>query len=79
MSWPTPFTARNRRGPRLRKPTIIEEKPDRDPAAPGPAEGEPKEPKAPGQKPGKAESPGRPRGSRPTPSRVPLASPRRSL
>jgi hypothetical protein len=63
-------------GPRMRKPTIIEEKPDRDPAGPEPPQGEAEQPKSSGRKPGNAQSPVQPRGARPTPSRVPLASPR---
>jgi hypothetical protein len=66
-------------GPRVRKPTIIEEKPDRDAPEPDPAEGEVKDPKAPGQKPGKAQAPGHPRGNRPTPTRVPLSTLHHSL
>jgi hypothetical protein len=62
-------------GPRVRKPTIIEEKPDRNPAGPEPPQGEAEQPKSPGRKPGNAQSPVQPRGARPTPSRVPLASP----
>jgi hypothetical protein len=64
-------------GPRVRKPTIIEEKPDRDPLAPEQPEGGRKEPKDPAQKPGAGHGAGP--APRSTPSRVPLASPRRSL
>jgi hypothetical protein len=63
-------------GPRVRKPTIIEEKPDHDPSAPDRPEGGMKEPKDPAQKPGAA--PGSGSAPRSTPSRVPLANPRRS-
>jgi hypothetical protein len=64
-------------GPRVRKPTIIEEKPDRDPFAPEQPEGGRKEPKDPNQKPGPAQGTGP--APRSAPSRVPLANPRRSL
>jgi len=68
-------------GPHVRKPTIIEEKPDRDPLAPeGPA-GENKDPKAPPGEPGTTRPrsrsggsapPSSPRTDRPSPSRIPL-------
>lgn len=64
-------------GARVRKPTIIEEKSDRDPVAPEPAEGARKTPRDPGQKPGATQEPSSP--PRSTPSRVPLTGPRRSL
>jgi hypothetical protein len=61
-------------GPRVRKPTIIEEMPEIIEEKPGrPSE----RPVRPGEKPGGAAAP--PQGSRPTPSRVPLSAPRRSL
>jgi hypothetical protein len=66
-------------GPRVRKPTIIEEKPDRDASGQEPPQGEAEKPKSPDRRPGNAQSPTQPRGGRPTPSRVPLASPRRSI
>jgi hypothetical protein len=67
-------------GPRVRKPTIIEEKPDgsNPPAIEAPDDTK-AAPKAPGQKPEKSQAPKGRRGIRPTPSRVPLASPRRGL
>lgn len=65
-------------GARVRKPTIIEEKPDEDAANPGGAPGEKKEPKAPVQKPGSVEPPDHPRGFRPSPSRIPLAHRRKT-
>ncbi len=55
--------------PRVRKPTIIEEKPERDAEAPGAPEAGKSEPKAPAQKP----------GARSSPSRGPLKKPGRSL
>jgi hypothetical protein len=66
-------------GPRVRKPTIIEEKPEGpDPPAIEAPDAKPA-PKAPEQKPDKSPAPKGRRGVRPTPSRVPLADPRRSL
>jgi hypothetical protein len=68
-------------GPRVRKPTIIEEKPDRDPAAPeAPAGGnkdsknKPREPGSirPRSRSGSTAPPGVPRTERSSPSRVPL-------
>jgi hypothetical protein len=62
-------------GPRVRKPTIIEEKPEQEPLQPNPPGAEKKEPRAPGQKPG-----ARPNPSTPSkPSRAPLTKPGRSL
>jgi hypothetical protein len=57
-------------GPRVRKPTIIEEKPDRDPFGEQP-EGSPNKP----QRPGAVEAPGPPQAPAPrtTPGRVPLS------
>jgi hypothetical protein len=75
-------------GPRVRKPTIIEEKPDRDPSAPQAAEGARPDPKGPARSPNRFQPPSRPgtslppnppRGGRPTPSRVPLSAPGRTL
>jgi hypothetical protein len=67
-------------GPKVRKPTIIEEKPDgpNPPTVVVPEDTNPA-PKAPEQKPDKNQAPKGRRGVRPTPSRVPLASPRRWL
>ena len=45
-------------GPRVRKPTIIEEKPDRDPPAPEAPSGRVEGRRAPGPSPGKVQSPG---------------------
>lgn len=68
-------------GPRVRKPTIIEEKPDRDPPSPEAPAGPNKDPNAaprdsnttrPRSRPGGSVPPGSPRGERATPSRVPL-------
>ncbi len=64
-------------GPRMRKPTIIEEKPDRDPLAPETPDGGKKESKDSTQKPGTLQGPAT--APRATPSRVPLANPRRSV
>lgn len=69
-------------GPRVRKPTIVEEKPDRDPFAPdAPAQGK-DDPKAPAGEPASPRARSRsggqpgpntaPRGDRPGSSRVPL-------
>jgi hypothetical protein len=66
-------------GPRVRKPTIIEEMPDGDPFPQQPAERGTRDPKATDPKPGSGQPPIRPGGVRPTPSRIPLASPRGSL
>ncbi|HKI43279.1 MAG TPA: hypothetical protein VKA66_23575 [Mycobacterium sp.] len=61
-------------GPRVRKPTIIEEMPDGGGGRPG------KLPEKPGNARQKPEGAGSPApGSRPAPSRVPLAGPRRGL
>jgi hypothetical protein len=62
-------------GPRVRKPTIIEEKPEGEPLAPAPPEGEKKQPKAQGEKPRGRQGP----EPRSMPSRVPLTKPGRSL
>jgi hypothetical protein len=62
-------------GPRVRKPTIIEEKPEREPLAPDAQGAEKKEQKAPGQKPGTRQSPSMPS----KPSRSQLTKPGRSL
>jgi len=62
-------------GPMVRKPTIIEEKPDQDPLAPDAPGAEKKEPRAPGQKPGARPSPSMPS----KPPRAPLTKPGRSL
>jgi hypothetical protein len=59
-------------GPRVRKPTIIEEKPGRDPFAPEPPDGAAKEP---AQKPGANPAP----APRPSPARGALANPGRPL
>jgi hypothetical protein len=61
-------------GPRVRKPTIIEELPEHGKEHPG---NHPEKPGNAGQKPGTGGAPAP--GSRPTPSRVPLAGPRRAL
>jgi hypothetical protein len=66
-------------GPRVRKPTIIEEKPEGSPFSQEPADGGNKEPNGPDTKSGNSELPIHPRGARPTPTRVPLAGPRRPL
>ncbi len=62
-------------GPRVRKPTIIEEKPEQEPLAPDLPGGEKREQKAPGQKPGARQNPSLPS----KPSRAPLARPGRTL
>jgi hypothetical protein len=62
-------------GPRVRKPTIIEEKPESEPSAEQPPAGRGKDPKDPIRKPGADKEPA-PRSGSP---RVPLARPRRSL
>lgn len=68
-------------GPHVRKPTIIEEKPDRDPVAPDAPPGDKKDPKAspnepganrPRSRSGSTAPPTSPRTDRPAPSRVPL-------
>jgi hypothetical protein len=61
-------------GPRVRKPTIIEEMPENNAGKPGPA---PDKSGRAGEKPEGAGAPAQ--GSRPLPLRVPLAAPRRSL
>jgi hypothetical protein len=61
-------------GPRVRKPTIIEEMPENNGGKPGPA---PDKPGRAGEKPEGAGAPAQ--GSRPLPLRVPLTGPRRSL
>jgi len=61
-------------GPRVRKPTIIEEMPDNGGKRPGAG---PEKPGRGGDKPDAAGAP--PHGSRTLPPRVPLAGPRRSL
>jgi hypothetical protein len=65
-------------GPRVRKPTIIEEKPDRDPSAAEP-EGAGNRPEKPGQRPGTMDGPA-PSGPVPrsTPGRVPLSKSHRA-
>ena len=67
-------------GPRVRKPTIIEEKPEADPPAFEPPAGDPsRTPKGHDQVPSGPGAPNRSRGVRPTPSRVPLSGPRHPL
>jgi hypothetical protein len=61
-------------GPRVRKPTIIQEMPENSEEKPGNPAVKPENPR---QKPDGAGAPSP--GSRPGPSRVPLAGPRRSL
>lgn len=62
-------------GPRVRKPTIIEEQPEQGPVATDPPGAEKKEPRVPGQKPRTRPNPSIPSN----PSRAPLTKPGRSL
>ena len=71
-------------GPQVRKPTIVEEKPDHEHDAPDAPKGGAKEPTeaAPDaarprtpSRPGRSGTPNQPRGSRPSPLRVPLSGP----
>ena len=64
-------------GPRVRQPTIIEEKPDGEPFAPEEPGGVRKKPENPGREPGRMQGPAP--APRSLPARVPLANPGRAL